>query len=49
MIGTYTTILYALIVTVGLVQPGASSAGVPSDQIRVTVDRVLAILKDPAL
>jgi len=36
-------------VTVGLVQPGASSAGVPTDQIRVSVDRVLAILKDPAL
>lgn len=49
MIGTHTTILCALIVTVGLVQPGASSAGVPTDQIRVTVDRVLAILKDPAL
>ena len=50
MIGTPATILCALlIVTVGLVQPGASSAGVPTDQIRVTVDRVLAILKDPAL
>jgi phospholipid transport system substrate-binding protein len=35
--------------TVGLLQPGGTSAGVPTDQIRVTVDRVLAILKDPAL
>lgn len=49
MIGKHTTILCALILAVGLLQPGGTSAGVPTDQIRVTVDRVLAILKDPAL
>ena len=49
MIGTHTTIFTALILTVGLLLPGAARAGVPTDQIRVTVDRVLAILKDPAL
>ena len=32
-----------------LLQPGAASAGAPTDQIRATVDRVLVILKDPAL
>lgn len=30
-------------------QPCVASAGVPTDQMRVTVDRVLVILKDPAL
>ena len=49
MIIKHPTILGALILTLGLVQPGATSAGVPTDQIRVTVDRVLRILKDPAL
>ena len=49
MIKRRPTILGALILTLGLVQPGATSAGVPTDQIRVTVDRVLRILKDPAL
>lgn len=49
MIKRRPTILGALIVTLSLVQPGATSAGVPTDQIRVTVDRVLRILKDPAL
>lgn len=43
------TILGALLLTLGLVQPGGTSAGVPTEQIRVTVDQVLRILKDPAL
>jgi len=49
MIGKHTTILCALIVTVGLAYPDATCAGVPTDQVRATVDRVLAILRDPAL
>lgn len=49
MIGKHTAILSALILTVDLVHPGRISAGVPTDQVRVTVDRVLKILKDPAL
>ena len=32
-----------------IVQPRASDAGVPTDQVRATVDRVLAILRDPNL
>lgn len=39
----------ALVLTVGLALPDESMGGVPTDQIRVTVDRVLKILKDPAL
>ena len=49
MIVKHTAILSALILTVGLVHPGGISAGVPTDQVRVTVDRVLKILKDPTL
>ena len=49
MIIKHPTILGALILTLGLVQPGGTSAGVPTEQIRVTVDQVLRILKDPAL
>jgi phospholipid transport system substrate-binding protein len=49
MIIKHPTILGALILTLGLVQPGGASAGVPTEQIRVTVDQVLRILKDPAL
>jgi phospholipid transport system substrate-binding protein len=49
MIGINTTIFGLLALTVALIQPRESSAGVPTDQIRVTVDRVLTILKDPAL
>ena len=49
MIGTHTTIFSVLVLAVALIQPGHGSAGVPTDQIRVTVDRVLTILKDPAL
>ena len=49
MIGKHTAILSALILTVSLVHPGGISAGVPTDQVRATVDRVLKILKDPTL
>jgi len=49
MIGINTTIFGLLAITFALLQPRDGSAGVPTDQIRVTVDRVLAILKDPAL
>lgn len=49
MIGKHFTILSVFILTAGLIQPGSTSAGVPTEQIRVTVDRVLRILKDPAL
>ena len=43
------TFFSALVLTAGLGQPGDSTAGVPTDQIRATVDRVLMILKDPQL
>lgn len=49
MMGTHTTIFSVPVLAVALIQPRDGSAGVPTDQIRVTVDRVLAILKDPAL
>ena len=45
----YTKIFGALVLTVGLAQIGAATAGVPTDQIRATVDRVLMILNDPVL
>lgn len=35
--------------TAGLVCAGNVTAGAPTDQVRATVDRVLAILKDPKL
>jgi phospholipid transport system substrate-binding protein len=44
-----TTIFSVLVLIVALIQARDGSAGVPTDQIRVTVDRVLAILKDPSL
>ena len=49
MIKTFTTILSTASLMLSLLQPGAASAGAPTDQIRATVDRVLVILKDPAL
>ncbi len=49
MIRTHTTIFSVLVLAVALIQPRDGSAGAPTDQIRVTVDRVLTILKDPAL
>jgi len=49
MIRIPTTIFSVLVLTVALIQSRDGSAGVPTDQMRVTVDRVLAILKDPAL
>ena len=39
----------ALVLTAGLVLPDESAAGVPTDQLRATVDRVLMILRDPRL
>jgi len=45
----FTTFFSALVLTAGLGQPSDSTAGVPTDQIRATVDRVLMILKDPQL
>lgn len=39
----------ALVLTAGLVLPDESAAGVPTDQLRVTVDRVLMILRDAKL
>ncbi len=40
----------ALILSLALIRPDDSAeAGVPTDQVRATVDRVLAILKDPKL
>lgn len=49
MIRFPTTIFSVLLLTLALIQARDGSAGVPTDQMRVTVDRVLAILKDPAL
>ena len=49
MIKKFTTILSTASLMLSLLQPGAASAGAPTDQIRATVDRVLVILKDPAL
>jgi phospholipid transport system substrate-binding protein len=49
MIKKAATILSMASLMLGLLQSGAASAGAPTDQIRVTVDRVLMILKDPAL
>jgi phospholipid transport system substrate-binding protein len=49
MIGTRATIFSLLVLTVALIQPRDGNAGVPTEQIRGTVDRVLTILKDPAL
>jgi len=49
MIGIHSTIFSVWVLTVTLIQPRAGSAGVPTDQMRSTVDRGLAILKDPAL
>jgi len=49
MIGKHKTIFTVLVLALALMQPCVASAGVPTDQMRVTVDRVLVILKDPAL
>jgi phospholipid transport system substrate-binding protein len=42
-------LLFFTALIAGLVWAGDAGAGVPTDQIRATVDRVLAILKDPKL
>jgi len=49
MMRKFATIFSALVLTVALARHGDSSAGVPTDQVRTTVNRVLIILKDPAL
>ena len=49
MIRLQTTIFSVLVLTVAMMQSRDCRAGSPTDQIRVTVDQVLAILKDPAL
>ena len=49
MMRKFATIFSALVLTVALARHGDSSAGVATDQVRTTVNRVLIILKDPAL
>ena len=49
MIRIQTTIFRVLVLTVALIQPRDGSAGVPTDQMPIAADRVLTILKDPAL
>jgi len=44
-----TTMISALVLTATLALATDTIAGAPTDQIRITVDRVLAILKDPDL
>ena len=39
----------ALVLTLGLAWPDESTAGIPTDQLRTTIDRVLMILRDPQL
>jgi phospholipid transport system substrate-binding protein len=43
------SIIPVLVIIVGLIQPATSNAGLPTDQMRATVERVFAILNDPAL
>jgi len=45
----FATMISILVLTIVSAQPGDSSAGVPTDQVRATVDRVLKILNDPKL
>lgn len=49
MMRKFATIFSALVLTAALARGGDASAGVPTDQVRATVNRVLMILKDPAL
>lgn len=49
MMRKFATIFSALVLTAALARGVDSSAGVPTDQVRATVNRVLMILKDPAL
>ena len=49
MIRKFATIFSFLVLTAGLVQTNDSRAGVPTDQIRATVGRVLIILNDRKL
>jgi len=41
------TLIFGVILA--LVRPGSAVAGLPTDQVRGTIDRVLAILQDPKL
>ena len=45
----FATILSVLALTLGSVLSRDSSAGIPTDQVRATVDQVLIILNDPKL
>lgn len=47
--GRTTIVSSALVAIITLIQPRAGGVGVPTDQMRITVDRVLTILKDPEL
>jgi phospholipid transport system substrate-binding protein len=47
MAGKSVAIFLTLTMISALVHPAAANAGVPTDQLRGTVDRVLAILQDP--
>ena len=49
MMRKFPTIFSALVLAAALARGVDSSAGVPTDQVRATVNRVLVILKDPAL
>lgn len=49
MMRKFATIFSALVLTAALARGGDASAGVPTEQVRATVNRVLMILKDPAL
>lgn len=49
MMRKFATIFSALVLTGALARGGDASAGVPTEQVRATVNRVLMILKDPAL
>jgi phospholipid transport system substrate-binding protein len=49
MLGRSTAIFLIVAVTLTLVLPLSVFGGVPTDQVRGTVDRVLAILQDPNL
>jgi phospholipid transport system substrate-binding protein len=49
MMRKFAIIFSALVLPAALARGGDSSAGVPTDQVRATVNRVLMILKDPAL
>ncbi|MGH7812054.1 MAG: hypothetical protein ACREP5_17395, partial [Candidatus Binatia bacterium] len=49
MSGKSATAFFIVLLLVTLVHRVAANAGVPTEQVRGTVDRVLAILQDPKL